>query len=145
MTLTELEKAYIAGIFDGEGTIGFYGGKSQDFSLRLKLGNTNLEVVEWIQQHCGGWITSRVLKVSKKTFWEWSIKRRADVVDILKAIQPYLIVKRTQADLLVDFLENEGVLPRRGAPEKRSSMLRDRETVINELKRLKTVQTSVVH
>ncbi len=51
--LSETEKAYIAGFFDGEGSIGVYPKKS-GFSLKLAFVQRKLEVLMWLHRVFGG-------------------------------------------------------------------------------------------
>lgn len=113
-TPPEMECAYAAGFFDGEGTIGIRRGhfaKSHNrrwYQLYAGVVNTNVAIVEWF---CGRWkgIVSHsppsapTSKPSDR--WQLSgVNAQKFLVDVL----PHLLVKRPQAELglaFQDFVE----------------------------------------
>lgn len=99
---TELEKAYIAGLFDGEGAVSIL--SSNTFAARLEIANTNLEVLEYVHSLFGGSITER-LKVERcKQSYVWYLTKRVDVLVFVEAILPHSRIKRERLLLLRDFL-----------------------------------------
>lgn len=93
LELSETDKAYIAGIVDGEGTIGF--SKSDGvFDPRLSVANSRPELLQWVRDKIGyGFI-------SRKQYYcnDYAAK------PVLEAIKPYLILKRRHADLVLEFI-----------------------------------------
>jgi hypothetical protein len=108
-THTEAERAYLAGIIDGEGWIGVnvvegrgrHAGHPPQHTIRVAVGNRDRGLIEWIAEHFGGNITRRKCYDDKwGEQWGWAVQsRRAS--SVLKEVLPYLVVKRTQAELAI--------------------------------------------
>lgn len=99
--------AYMAGIIDGEGHIGIYGSFSTKLSkhkshyLRVSVGNNCEELLRMFQDRLGGGLSSET-PLKGKIIWRWHIAGdRAE--KLLKDILPYLIVKKMQALLGIEF------------------------------------------
>ena len=53
----EREKAYLAGLVDGEGSIVIYRDKRYEtFGIKLEIANTDFELLEWVKTRFGGGI-----------------------------------------------------------------------------------------
>ena len=95
--MTNEELAYIAGIFDGEGCVSFTKCRTSSY-VRVLIVNTNLELLEYIQECFGGDIT----KMSRKAGWRQSYQWRlswSKAIDFLVAIQPWVRIKSDQIAL----------------------------------------------
>lgn len=95
---------YLAGFFDGEGCIDIAtrGSKHKQLYLRLAVSQTNLQVLSDIQEEFGGGIyTIKKRADHHKQAWVlvWTTKT---ALDVLKRIYPYLKVKRSQAQLVLE-------------------------------------------
>jgi len=99
--LTEGEIGYLAGIFDGEGSI----------SSQVVISNTYEELVRWLEDRVGGHVASKVPKKkyrrSRKVLYDWRLSRRADVKAFLDMVMPYLIVKRNSAKELLQRIKEK--------------------------------------
>lgn len=108
LPLTEEEKAYLAGIIDGEGSITI--SVSTDLSMTRKkvfrpmitITNTYLDLVSWILEKTGLGKIAIVKKNKKflhhKQAYRWTAwSQQAN--QIIENIYPYLIVKKKQADI----------------------------------------------
>lgn len=145
--LTTVECAYLAGLFDGEGCVGYYkrkGSRSKySFLSTVMISQSAARLMTWLRETIGfGTIYSRPGK--KNIEYHWETNKKADVVEFLAAIRPYLILKGEQVDILLDHLRAEGVEPlARGkvTPE----VFAKREWVSNELKVLKRVNLMSVN
>ncbi|WP_267895993.1 LAGLIDADG family homing endonuclease [Stenotrophomonas sp. SAU14A_NAIMI4_8] len=86
--------AYLAGYFDGEGSIGIAGG-----SLCVRITNTYKPALERFQQLFGGSVDIHNAGDEKSRLsWVWrTYGKRAE--DALAAIEPYLVEKGPQAYL----------------------------------------------
>ena len=111
--LTDTEWAYLAGLIDGEGTIGIY--KHYDprrktdgmyYQLNFRLANSNKEVIDWIISKLGGNLVvyQPRYKQSLKSY-VWSAIRKDLQLTVLKGVLPYLIIKKRQAEIGIKFLE----------------------------------------
>ena len=143
LNLTELEKAYLAGLFDGEGSIGYYNSKPY-----LTITNTDARIFNWIKQRISIGIIktrSRVGSLGKKPTWEWSVRNKLQVVLVLEAIRPYLIIKVDQVDLLLSLWDAEKLArcgKNRKVPE---HIIQQRQVTEAGLKRMKTTITQSIH
>lgn len=98
--MTATQAAWVAGFFDGEGTIsvsrGGRGGKYQ--SVYVSIVNTHKESIETIYSWVGaGRFSERDMSGRPKHHKQqylWKIAAQRDVVEFCKQILPYLIVKK---------------------------------------------------
>lgn len=101
--MTSEEKAYIAGIIDGEGSImliSFH--KNQYPSPMVSISSTTLELLEWIKKTVGKGtiINKKNYNVERhKDSYTYYLKYN-DAIELLKDIESYLVImskkKRTQ-------------------------------------------------
>lgn len=96
---------YIAGFFDGEGTITdikVLGNRR----IRVAIPQTNFEVLDEIKNFCGyGNICNPSKRESHhKDLWIYQVSKIEDMRSFLESIEPYLIVKRKQANEAISFL-----------------------------------------
>jgi hypothetical protein len=101
------DKAWMAGFFDGEGCITIRSTKKQPTpSSLLTVCNTKKESLKVFQFYFGGKILYRDLlnrrKQNKKPEYRWNCPKREDV-EFIKTILPFLVIKRTQANLFLEF------------------------------------------
>lgn len=111
--LTEAEIAYIAGIIDGEGSISFSYRPRGIVVPLVQVSNTHLALIEWLGAAISG--GSICIDYGRKRrpahhkpthMWRCSGAVARELVSI---IQPHLIVKRRQADLLLSLHEEVGI------------------------------------
>lgn len=90
---------YIAGLLDGEGNIQFKAsGRHKTIGCKLQIYNTNQEVIEWLHANIGGGVMKQDRsKHGWKTCWVWSLYRARDMRMFLRAVLPFLIIKRNTA------------------------------------------------
>ena len=99
--LSPTEAAYLAGIIDGEGTIG------KDFNrntYRLTIGNTNKALLNWLYDKLGGRIKAKKVREGRTPMYYWVCNQMYIVAQILSAVEPYLIVKKDKAKEAIDSL-----------------------------------------
>jgi hypothetical protein len=104
--------AYMAGLVDGEGTICIfpYYGKQARYPLGyrryrpvISVTNTNRLMIEWIVEHFGGVVrTVKRYRQCNKRVYRWECAH-TKAVEALVAIRPFLLVKKEQADLFIEF------------------------------------------
>lgn len=88
--------AYCAGLMDGEGCITFSKDGETNYRLRIKITSTDYSVLEWLQEHFGGFIhLSRKKSEYNKEAWDWVCKTEDQII-FLFGILPYAIIKRAQ-------------------------------------------------
>ena len=115
--MTNGEKAYIAGIIDGEGSImliRFH--KNQHPSPCITISSSSRELLEWIQE------TTKVGRIqAKKNYnpkrhldsYTYTV-RYNDAINILLDIEPYLVItqKKVRAQMIIN--EYKSITPRNG-------------------------------
>ena len=98
---TEVEKAYIAGIFDGEGCIEPPRGRFHSVTCAT-VNNTDVDLVNFLQEIYGGTVRlygprmhpqARPGRMCKPRF-RWGLWKREHLVRFLNEILPYLRIKR---------------------------------------------------
>ena len=107
-----VDDAYFAGLFDGEGCVSINktkGPKNKPYSrfgfqLRISITNTNLEVLEKLQKVYGGKIYKRE-KSNARSYYDW-VAASNQAIDPLTKWTPFLIIKRDQANIALEFQKN---------------------------------------
>jgi hypothetical protein len=110
--MTEVDKAYIAGFFDGEGHVCIVlNGLPEIWQTRITVGITqnNREVLEWIQGIYGGSLYKRrgqytnVCGTHERFTNDLLIRKSENIIKFLLDILPYLRIKTEQAFLALEF------------------------------------------
>lgn len=101
--------AYLAGFFDGEGSINITTRKRKHFStehtLTIAIGQKDGKTIDWIIDNLGGNVS--IVKRDGSYFWYCSNRR---AYEILKVITPFLKYKRPQAELALKFYDERSNL-----------------------------------
>jgi len=113
--------AYVAGFFDGEGSVGLSIAYTKPFSpeyrLRAELSQRieYRDVLDDVQREFGGRVKVR-FQSRKSERWSdvalWSLIRRSEVETFLTALLPYLRVKRERAEVALAYLALVATQPR---------------------------------
>ena len=99
--------AFIAGLFEGEGSISIANlvnkswNKRTDYNLKVRISNTDKQLLGWIVANYGGKIYRSSI-VNNKTVWAWAVHSRI-AEKFLKDVMPYLICKKERAVLALEF------------------------------------------
>lgn len=106
-----VDKRYLAGFIDGEGYISIV--KHKDIRLKkgytlcpiFRIGSSNRQALEEINQFIKGNIKSNGIdeNTKHKQVYIIDIGRIETIRAILKLVVPYLIIKKQQAELMIDF------------------------------------------
>lgn len=112
----KLEKlGYIAGLIDGEGSIITLRPKNpnHNLSFHVLITNTHFGVMEWLIKNVGGTIQSRYPRprphvLAKKICYTWYCTGRSNILHLLKAILPYLIIKKEKATQVINEINRIG-------------------------------------
>lgn len=105
--MTELEKAYIAGIIDGEGSIMLQKFHNNEYpSPCVSIASTTLELLNWIKSVVGKGIIKRKKNYNSsehKDCYSYVLKYN-DALSFLQEIYPYLIIdsKKKRAKLILN-------------------------------------------
>jgi septin family protein len=103
---------YLAGIIDGEGSIHIeiqsqsirHNRKCDYYSLRLLVVNTHLPMLQWIQQHFGGSMYTHNKMEGRRQCYRWNLCSHK-AAEVLKACQPYMIIKKSHTEVFIKFAE----------------------------------------
>ena len=122
--VTENDKAYIAGLFDGEGCVqckqyvttkkkhqGPGRRKTTEWRITLEISMTDQDVIRWVHEFvkCGS-VTLNIKNKSPsskphwKDQWRWRCPHR-DAYHVAKIIWPYSQVKMHQLEQIIDHYE----------------------------------------
>lgn len=101
-SLNETDWAYIAGLFDGEGSIYF------NKVCWLEIHNTHLETLEMIQKKLkAGYVYGKESKISTKNCYRLRFNRFREVYLILIKLLPYLSIKREKVIEVLNIIKNK--------------------------------------
>lgn len=96
---TKLDLAYTAGLIDGEGC--FFARSSP----AIKFSNTDLGLINYLVKTFGGKVNTKQ-KLKNKTFYSWYLYGQL-AVDFTEQILPFLIYKKPQAELILNFYKTK--------------------------------------
>lgn len=109
LTISDEDTAWLACAIDGEGTIGIWRQRSNDrhgwrYRAIVAVFNTNREFLSFVGGLVGGkiWVKDGPRKRHYKHSWQVRIHSRV-IPQFLERIKPRLIIKRKQADLVLEF------------------------------------------
>lgn len=105
---------YLAGFFDGEGTIGIWPAVNSEGRVHhrafIRVDNLDRRPLDLMAAMFGGNVLLNGRLGRPLYYWQ-AASRRA--VDIIAQLRPYLIVKADQADIVIEF---QGLIRRTGRP-----------------------------
>lgn len=143
VNLSETEKSYIAGLFDGEGTIGYYlKSKSGYHVAQIAIANSDPRIMKWLKDRIS-FGSVAINKKNKYIGWCWIVNSTNQVKEFLLAVRPYLIIKANQVDLLFSLWDAEQRI--RSKHKLSKEVLSLRHDTEQQLKALKTANFQSVH
>ena len=92
-SISDIDKAWIAGIFEGVGSIGLWVRCGDSKRARVMIYNNDLSMLEEIQRLIGGLIYERKMgprNLNWKPSYQFTINRRADVDQFITEILPFI-------------------------------------------------------
>ena len=110
------DAAYVAGLFDGEGSVYFKRMKQKKHQrpgkpihnvmvIRMEMAMTDKKVIEWCHELFGcGHFGERKVKEGYKRQWRWRVAHR-DALYVAKIIWPYAQVKLHKIEQIIDYYE----------------------------------------
>jgi hypothetical protein len=131
--------AYLAGLFDGEGSINIFKQPNKKdrinpcYFLEISIGNTHKGVLKWVSENFGGRLAHNAEQYTRRNHrtWRWRASSN-EACAVLMILLPYLVVKKEQAELAIEFQEHINTHPRKG-----NQMLSDEELLWREAQRAK--------
>jgi hypothetical protein len=103
--------AYTAGLFDGEGCVDIYkasvskASKSPSFMLRVVITQKQGAIMNWLQYNFGGHVD--LSRRNGNYIYRWDIRSQA-AKNFLIIIQPYVLIKKEQVELAIQYEEQKG-------------------------------------
>lgn len=132
------DKAYIAGLLDGEGSIGFQRSKDMfgNYHIypRIWVYNTHKPVMLYFQKLYKGKLALQSASKSKpmsKELWRLGFNLK-EMTRLLNDVKPYLKIKKIQAELCLEFINKE----RNKTRDKRGRVKRLSKTILKYRKNL---------
>ena len=111
--MTELDRAYFAGLFDGEGSV-YYKRMDQMkhkrpgkpvhkvWVIRMEIAMTDKDTIKWCHDLFGcGAFSERKVKPGYKRQWRWRVAHR-DALYVAKILWPYAQVKLHKIEQIID-------------------------------------------
>jgi len=98
--------AWVAGILDGEGSVGIYlhpSGKTNAARLVIEITNTHLDALRLIRRLFGGYIHPLSRPIQNRPIWVWTAAASTRKA-FLEAVLPYCVIKRDQVTLALQLL-----------------------------------------
>jgi len=109
--MTEVEASYVAGLFDGEGSVYLVarkaqGRRSHHFNPEMTLGNTDPELLESLVETTGNGAIylDRPGGPNHKPMYRWLLQPR-QIRHVLWQMLPYLRAKKRRAELMFEFFD----------------------------------------
>jgi hypothetical protein len=143
--LSEPEKAYAAGMIDGDGCIGVYNTRTKKdkraayYQLTVRVCKRSPRIPYWFTQHFPGTVHTGKTAKGYPT-WTWQV-RNVEAEAVLREIVTYLVLKQDQAKTALEFAElrREQFLEHEPWRGKRygKEILEQRDVYVEKLKLLK--------
>lgn len=127
-SVPELERAYAAGLFDGEGCVSVYQTSFRSDALTVRVTNTSWVMIEFLHSRWGGNLSHRVAnkEENSQAVWYWSLAAN-QALRFLDDVYPFLKTKRPQAKLARRY-QRYVVTQRQAARDPKRKALRIRMT-----------------
>jgi hypothetical protein len=128
--MKESQKAYYAGIVDGEGHLSIRKDSSSGYakySVVIKISQVDQKLGKSLKECFGGSLTTSSLP-SGKTVYIWLPYGRICIKNFLLCVIPYLRIKTKQAKIIYKFLDIQGK-----QPNKRDSLYRRVQIANNQV------------
>lgn len=110
----ESTKAYIAGIIDGEGTIMITNSRQRtakrgDYIYNrpiVTIANTSYKLLDYLNSlEIGGYSNDARIRGNRKQCFQWCLASTLPIYSFLKAILPYLVIKKERAEEVMAWIE----------------------------------------
>ena len=134
---TSLQDSYLAGLIDGEGTVCLFKSKTIDKGCItprvrpiLAIYNSHSGVLAWVFERYGGRMDPvKRAKIDHKPCYVW-VTGYQHAARILRRCMPYLIIKKEQARLFIEYCET---CKRRGSSVMPAHIRSRRDEIVKEV------------
>lgn len=103
--------AYMAGLFDTDGTVGIYYQQRAGYQARFSVYNDSKEIMDWVVEHFGGTYVAKPDPRRKTIGFRWEAHGKLHKCRVLDTIIPYLVLKKSEAQIARQFLGLTGECP----------------------------------
>lgn len=114
MPWSPVDLAYLAGLFDGEGSVearyNSRKNRAPDWTARIHVYNTDGHMIEWLAATFAGRVTTirkEHCTAARRDVYRWSLSAQSGR-PLLTALLPYLRVKNSQVEMLLALLDLMG-------------------------------------
>lgn len=146
-TLDEHTKAWMAGLFDGDGFVGCYhaNGKYPAYHTQAGIVNIDGEALKIFKKEYGGCLrTRRTTSKNHNIRSDWRVSGQL-MKRFLKDIRPYSVIKKARIELALEFLGGIGDNGSNGKGRGRRNLSEKEVKRRNEIiKKMKALQTHKV-
>ena len=121
--MNDTERAYLAGIIDGEGSIMLIhhhpkpsnGTRYEYWVVRVSVANTDQRLIDWLLARfpMSGYSIGRNNRETQRDTLQWRVDNRK-VVPVLDAAFPFLVLKRRQAEIAYEYMTTHRYVGRKG-------------------------------
>ncbi len=136
------KKAYVAGIFDGEGSVSLRKNKRKNrkhcsYFIDVAIWNSSEELINEVKSLYGGFKSTRIDKKGRrKVYYAWRAASNI-AMSFLRDVYPFLIVKKERAEIAMEF---QDMIQREKQSRSKKSLsdqeLEERERFYQKLKSL---------
>lgn len=139
--MTDVELAYFAGLFDGEGCIHAdvikRAGGTENVKVTLVVSMTHQGSIERLHKAFGGSLHTTVPKNPKhRQYWTWHLPQRQTFL-VLPLLLPYLVVKKEEALVAIELLSRIAAMKLGGGKCLPLDELNTRKALAFHIKQLK--------
>jgi len=100
------DRAYAAGLLDGEGTVGIYlRANVHSWYVSVRIGSTDMAILKWLQARWGGCVHPQRVREEHKLFWVWELSTKA-ADKFLSDVVDYVQIKHRQVENALAFRQN---------------------------------------
>lgn len=96
--------AYLAGFLDGEGTFTVYR-SGNVYSALISAASTDKAQILWLQQTFSGNIYSPTSEGNRVQSYQWQLRDKRTLIELIPQLIPYLRIKQLQAKLLLKYCQ----------------------------------------
>lgn len=132
--MLETDRAWAAGIMDGEGCIRLQNRRNSSgkisYTLRVSVSNTDPPMLRRLVELFGGGVWPN-RSATGKPMWQWVVWSK-NAESALTAMAPYLITKKVQAQVA---LESQSLIKRNNRPNENLARLAELDQRLRSLKR----------
>lgn len=126
--MTDLELAWAAGLFEGEGTVRINRPSQRNWgALVVSVVNTDKQIVDWFQTRWPGYMKAATgLKPQQRQAWVWVIAAR-QAIRFLQAIRPFVVRDKVREKIghAIAFQEQKRADTRRMTDQERYAYAED--------------------